>query len=109
LASTELTLNLSKDGVLLLQLIGSWRISEELPPAVRVREELEARGRVSRVAFDPSGVTDWDSGLLTFLRRVTQDCSARQVEMDRSGLPTGVQQLLKLTPHTTLAPGVGSR
>jgi len=96
LASTDLSLNLSEDGVLLLQLAGSWRISEELPSADRVREELEAQGAVGRITFDAIGVTEWDSGLLTFLRRVTQDCSDRQVEMDRSGLPNGVQQLLRL-------------
>jgi phospholipid/cholesterol/gamma-HCH transport system permease protein len=68
-----------------------------LPSPGRVREEAEGgEAPVRRIVFDTSGVTDWDSGLLTFVRRVLQSCSARQIEADRSGLPEGVRRLLDL-------------
>ena len=96
MAAGELTLSRVENDVLLVRLAGNWRISGDLPSASRIREEVEGGAAVRRVAFDTSGVTGWDSGLLTFLRRVVRDCTERQIEADRVGLPEGVRRLLDL-------------
>ena len=57
-------------GTVRLQLSGSWRLTQPLPAAADVERQLEARGDLRRVVFEAQGVSDWDSGLLTFLRRL---------------------------------------
>jgi phospholipid/cholesterol/gamma-HCH transport system permease protein len=96
LASNELTLSRVDDGTLLLRLAGSWSISEGIPSSAALQRELQSTGRVRRIVFDASGLGEWDSGLLTFLRRIARDCTARDIEADRSGLPDGVRRLLEL-------------
>jgi phospholipid/cholesterol/gamma-HCH transport system permease protein len=95
-AAAELSLQRPEPDVLLLRLAGSWRIAEALPSPDRVASELQSSPALRRVSFDASGVTAWDSGFLTFLRRVSRDCAARRVEADRAGLPEGVRRLLEL-------------
>jgi len=94
LPAAELSLETRGD-VAVVRLAGIWRIGAGLPQAARVWEDAGAAG-VRRLAFDASGVTEWDSGLLTFLRRLARDCADRRIEADRSGLPEGVRRLLAL-------------
>ena len=46
--------------------------------------------------FDTSGMTGWDSALLTFLVRLTDISGKKHISVDQSGLPDGVQRLLHL-------------
>ena len=80
---------------LLLRLTGRWCLDQDLPSPAGVFEASEAQG-VRSLAFDASGVTEWDSGLLTFLRTLSREASQREVAADRSGLPEGVRRLLDL-------------
>jgi phospholipid/cholesterol/gamma-HCH transport system permease protein len=91
----ELSLSRSSDGTLLMQLAGAWQLRGELPSPSAVQREIESTPP-RRVAFDASAVTAWDSGLLTFLTKVTELCAQRQIPTDRNGLPSGVQRLLTL-------------
>jgi len=95
LPAAEFALSRPEEGTLLVSLSGSWRLEASLPSPVEVRQGLES-SRPSRLRFDASAVSDWDSGLLTFLRRVLQDCGETHVEADREGLPEGVCRLLAL-------------
>jgi phospholipid/cholesterol/gamma-HCH transport system permease protein len=56
-----------------------------------------AAGGVRRVAFDTSGLTSWDSSLITFLVAVADLCRASRIELDPSALPPGAKKLLALT------------
>jgi len=96
LAATELSISRPDDGVVLLRLSGSWRLSDDIPPAARVHQEVESRP-TSRLRFDVSGLEAWDTGLLAWIRNVLQECSARQVDADRGGLPEGVRNLIALS------------
>jgi phospholipid/cholesterol/gamma-HCH transport system permease protein len=84
----------SGDGVL-LSLSGRWCLDQDLPSPAGVFEAREAQG-ARTLSFDAGGVTDWDSGLLTFVRALSREAAQRQVEADRSGLPEGVRRLLEL-------------
>ena len=91
----ELSLARSSDGTLLLRLAGAWQLRAELPPLTGLERELEEKPP-SRVAFEAAQLTAWDSGLLTFLTKVTDLCQQRDIPADRDGLPTGVRRLLAL-------------
>jgi phospholipid/cholesterol/gamma-HCH transport system permease protein len=79
-----------------LQMSGSWRLTGSLPAASDIEKELKGRQGARRVAFDAQGITDWDSGLLTFLRKLDASLVQANLQVDQSGLPEGVQRLLRL-------------
>ena len=84
------------DGTLLLRLSGGWKAQEGLPSASEALKEIKAATGVQRVTFDTSGLTAWDSGLITFLLKVIEVCTQSNIEVDTSGLPRGVKRLLDL-------------
>jgi phospholipid/cholesterol/gamma-HCH transport system permease protein len=79
-----------------LRLSGSWHLSHGLPAAADVERELEGRSGVRRLVIDARSLTGWDSGLLTFLRRLVGFSQRAKLETDLSGLPDGVRRLLQL-------------
>jgi phospholipid/cholesterol/gamma-HCH transport system permease protein len=95
MSAPELDVDRAGDGSLVLGLRGSWRLAEGIPSAGRVREALAAQ-RTSRVRFDTHELVAWDSGLLTWVRRVLRDCAAQPVDVERDGLPEGVKRLIAL-------------
>ena len=81
---------------LLIRIAGDWTAGNRLPPAGDVEKELAAGAGVRRVAFEAAALGKWDSGLLTFLLKVFDRCSAAGVAMEKTGLPPGVVRLLDL-------------
>ncbi len=82
---------------MVLRLAGSWRLENKLPGALlEVREALDAGQPVRRLSFEAGGVTGWDSGLVTFVRKLMDEGQRRGIEVDRGGLPEGAQHLLNL-------------
>jgi phospholipid/cholesterol/gamma-HCH transport system permease protein len=79
-----------------LQLSGTWRVNAPLPAATDVQKDLAGHQGVRRIVFDTRGVGEWDSGLLTFLRRLQGFVAAANLDADPSGLPEGVRRLLRL-------------
>ena len=79
-----------------LRLSGSWRLSRPLPEAADVERKLEGRRGLRRVVIDARSLTGWDSGLLTFLRRLDGFAHRLGLETDLTGLPDGVRRLLQL-------------
>jgi phospholipid/cholesterol/gamma-HCH transport system permease protein len=90
-----------------LRLSGSWRLIGSLPAASDVEKELEGRPGVRRVAFDTGGLADWDSGLLTFLRKLDASFGATDLQVDQSGLPEGARRLLRLAAAVPERAGAG--
>ena len=77
-------------------LAGRWLLRGELPQVTSVVQQLEAARTLQSIAFDGSGITAWDTGLLVFLSRLVALCNERKLTIDRSGLPAGVRSLLDL-------------
>jgi len=73
---------------------GRWCIDASLPASSVLLEALD--DRIRRMRFDAAGLTDWDSGLLTFLDGVLKTCAQRDIAADTSGLPPGSQRLLAM-------------
>ncbi len=92
---SELAFARPDDQTLEVRLAGDWLLAGARPSAQDVARELEARPAKS-VRLSAQDVSTWDSGMLTFLRTVLATCEARRIEVDRAGLPLGVQKLLAL-------------
>ena len=79
---------------LIIALARRWRIDQDLPAADTLNDRLDVP--VRRVRFDASELTDWDSGLLTFVSGISKSCADRGIAVDSSGLPPGAQRLLAM-------------
>ena len=77
-------------------LAGSWQVRQALPATTQLDSELKNHPDLRQIRFDSDAMTGWDSALLTFLLRVTAVAEEHKIEVDRSGLPDGVQRLLQL-------------
>ena len=73
----------SAAGLLIVHLSGNWRIGEDLPPFDRVQGEIESSHPIRIIGFDTRKLTGWDSGLLTFLRKVKDLCTRIKIHFDR--------------------------
>lgn len=96
LKQNQLNFSRPEEDFLVVQLSGSWKIQDGLPSFHEVQKQLESESRVRRLSFDVQHLSAWDSGFITFLLKVLDLCSRTAVDVDRSGLPDGVQRLLSL-------------
>ena len=94
---------------LVFRLSGAWRIGEMLPSTDAGRQAMSGSSAIRRLAFDTQGVTTWDSRLVAFAAQIIAEGAARQLEVDRSGLPGGIQQLLALAAAVPARKGTGPR
>jgi phospholipid/cholesterol/gamma-HCH transport system permease protein len=84
------------DGTVLVRLSGSWKMEDRLPAVSEVQRQIETGRAVRRIVFDTQGVTAWDTGLLAFVSKLREWGSADGIEPDLTGLPEGIQRLLRL-------------
>ena len=84
------------DATLLVRLAGPWHLRRDVPSPALALQELDAKPPPKRVSFDASGLTGWDSGLVSFLAQIGDACRDRGVAVDREGLPAGLKRLLEL-------------
>jgi len=94
--SWALRVALPAAGVARVELSGAWRKEDRLPDPGEVWREIPADSPPRQLAFDTSRVSQWDSGLVTFVSSVLHEARARGIESDRAGLPEGAQRLLRL-------------
>jgi len=80
----------------LVRIAGEWKLKNSLPTADEMMTEMGVGPKVRQIAFDAGELKGWDSGLLTFLIRVMEFCSAADIAVEKEGLPKGVQRLLSL-------------
>lgn len=81
---------------LVLKLFGSWRTRPGLPSTDRVETELSHSPAVQRLAFETSGLSDWDSALISFLMSLREMSDERGLAMNAEGLPAGARRLFEL-------------
>ncbi len=84
------------DGDFIVQLSGDWKLGEQLPTGNDVTEKIASVPNVRRILLDAKALRDWDSGLLIFLGKVIDYCSQKKIQVDKEGLPKGVQRLMAL-------------
>ena len=71
-------------------------MDDRLPAVSEVQRQIETGRAVQRILFDTQGVTAWDTGLLAFVSKLREWGSADGIEPDLTGLPEGIQRLLRL-------------
>lgn len=91
----KLEASLQDHSSILLQLSGSWTLSAGVPDTDDLEHQLQFEA-VKQVAFDTSKVSNWDSGLLTWLISLVGYCREHEIDLDKAGLPDGVDRLLTL-------------
>ena len=95
-AAGEMNFSRPIDDTLLVRLAGDWTIAEGIPSVEEVQKQADSGPPVQRIAFDTQDLGRWDSGLITFLIKLFEQSSRRQIDTNREGLPEGVRRLLDL-------------
>ena len=81
-------------GTLFIVLGGRWCIDQKLPSAGTLLARLPTSAR--RLGFNATTLSDWDSGLLTFVAVIGKSCAEQGITLDVGGLPAGAQRLLAM-------------
>jgi len=78
-----------------LVLSGDWSLLLSHPAFVDVESTLQS-GSVLRMTFNSEELGTWDTSLLVFLSQLFKYAKRQSIEIDNSGLPKGVKNLLNL-------------
>lgn len=89
----EITLQESDDRAMTLVLTGSWKLGEIGLSAEKVYQRLTSATGPTIVKFDSSQLIAWDSGLLTYIKRLRTLCTTKNMTFESSGLPAGVKKI----------------
>jgi phospholipid/cholesterol/gamma-HCH transport system permease protein len=81
---------------LLVVISGKWKLGRKLPSVEEIQAQIESIPEVQHITFDASELSDWNSGLLTFLIKINDLCKEKNIEFNDNGLPDGVARLLSL-------------
>ena len=91
-----LNFNRPTDDTLSILLSGCWKINTGIPSIDNLQNEIESNPNIQQIAFDTQGITDWDSGLLTFLIKLNDYCTQKNITINTAGLPEGVKRLMEI-------------
>jgi len=97
MSSKKLVFDYSTPKTMRLKMSGDWQIGNGLPAASEVIAEMAIHAGLERIAFDVSETLKWDSGLVSFLIRLSKECGQRNIHFTHEGLPQGVQKLFTLS------------
>jgi phospholipid/cholesterol/gamma-HCH transport system permease protein len=92
----ELSFAQRAEDTLLVRLTGSWTIGHKLPSGAEVQRRIESDPAIKQINFDIQKLSDWDSGLLSFLTKIINQCSEKNITVSQEGLSEGIQKLLQL-------------
>lgn len=105
-ATAELDVQRAGDS-LVLQLAGEWKFGAAIPDFSQVESQFGEGKPPSKLAFESSKVTGWDTALMTFLQKVGDLAKLTKTDIDLSGLPNGAEGLLKLATAVPKKEGTG--
>ena len=93
---SELSFDKPEDDTLVVRLRGNWTIGQKLPSVAEIQGQVQSDTRLKQIAFDTRELAGWDSGLLSFLTKIINQCSAKNIAVNQEGLPEGVRKLIDL-------------
>jgi len=79
-----------------MKLSGSWSNDASIRLVEQVLAELSAFKNLKLVLLQAHDLAGWDSRLPAYVLKIIDYCQTRHIEVDASGLPEGIQALLKL-------------
>lgn len=103
---SELKVDRTSDGALLLHLAGDWKLGNAIPAPDGALVGLTTGEKAQRLAFETGKLERWDSGLLIFLAKLFDICRRDGIAIDQSGLPSGVRKLMALASPENQRSGV---
>ncbi|MGD0571996.1 MAG: ABC transporter permease [Sedimentisphaerales bacterium] len=92
----KLVFDYSTPKTLLIKLSGDWQISAGLLSTDEVTSQLNSHLDVAQINISVSQELKWDSGLISFLLKLTRECEHKNISVAREGLPQEAQKLLSL-------------
>jgi phospholipid/cholesterol/gamma-HCH transport system permease protein len=99
-AVPQASLECGRDGQATLRLSGTWRLDQPVPGVTDLLTHLVAPGGPKALRFDCTDLIGWDSALVAYLATVIAQTPDRvkqgTLDLDQTGLPEGVQGLLRL-------------
>ena len=115
-ATGKMQLQKTEEGSLTVALAGSWKLGQELPSADEVLHALEDMPEIGSIVFNTRELAEWDSGLLIFLKQLSEFSAQKKITIEESGLPEGARKLLALaagrcrfSPTWATKPSISSR
>jgi phospholipid/cholesterol/gamma-HCH transport system permease protein len=103
-APAGIALERGSAGEMRVVLNGTWKLGKPRPDTRAIDRELETTP-ATRLVFVARELGPWDTALLSWLRAAANCASSRSIEVDRSGLPSGVVELLDLADRVIEPPG----
>ncbi len=94
--SGDISLERIEASTLVMRLTGDWIQGATIKPVEQVLAKLGDSQPFHRLLLQAADLNKWDSRLPTYLLKVLDYCQANNIQADVSGLPEGVQGLLKL-------------
>jgi len=94
--NTNLAIEQSSPGVMLIRLTGDWRAHHQAAVSEQVRKALKQAPGVDSLLIEVATLTGWDSRFVAFVRNCAQLCRLHNIELRVDGLPEGVRRLLQL-------------
>jgi phospholipid/cholesterol/gamma-HCH transport system permease protein len=92
----ELQVDSPQKDTLQVHFKGSWTLEQKLPGLDDIKAKLTPGAGIQRITFDTQHLADWDSGLLTFLVKLSELAKEGRVAVDQETLPDGIRKLLAL-------------
>ena len=92
----DMVVTRGSEGALVIRLSGAWTLDTGVPAADDVERALRAAPKPTRIAFDLRDLGAWDSGLVSFVARVADLATEREIPLDEEMLPEGLRRLLIL-------------
>lgn len=105
IAPAEILVKNASGNVLELVLSGQWNLGQNLPSTEEVLHRLES-SVVEQIIFNSQDIAEWDSGLLTFVKRLRKQIEEKAIVLDISGLLFGWFE--KQHKHPLLLAGGGT-
>ena len=93
----KFTISKLSDSSLSVEVSGDWHLHREVPSPEQVIHEITAAEQPARLSFAASGLGDWDSGLLIFLKSIADTCQSLRIDLDLGQLPGGLGRLVQLS------------
>jgi phospholipid/cholesterol/gamma-HCH transport system permease protein len=94
--SSELVFDRPAHDTLLVRLKGNWTIGHKLPSGGEVQGQVESDPAIKQITFDARELSGWDSGLLSFLTKIINQCAKKNITINQEGLPEGIRKLIDL-------------
>ena len=99
----DLGYQLTKNNALIIRLDTAFLINEALPSTDEIIARINTHPDLKSISFNTDNLKQWDSALVSLVIQLQRHCDKRQIQLVTTGIPRGVNRLIKLatTGHGT--------